>query len=388
MSYVSGHYRKGCYRNGKWVSGSYVSSHYRSGISSGSGFYSVNSTYRDTTEKNKPSNVKDREKLLILQNMEIISEMTKGIDVYSYARTLRFFDAYYPYDIEDVHYADMMLAMSLCMSIDELLALRISLMHKVISGIKQDVLEKIPDEIKKELTKCDLNGVALNDNSFSQMKILLNKDIDTCYNENIVRLLRNQEKITDAFCGECFLNLTICSNSIEYKDQIIQVAREKSNIDVSELLENIAKRYNDLRTHWNRYKEFKEGMNGYVPARQLVVDDFEYLRQFNWRLLPWEKGLYSELMSNSEDYLNEKRRYWKEIREKEGRSQRLDIKKQEKKSSYNTVIAIIVSLVVVGIIIGLFIYLSNSVGGEDDGTVANWFMALVCLLALMKGGKR
>jgi hypothetical protein len=52
------------------------------------------------------------------------------------------------------------------------------------------------------------------------------------------------------------------------------------------------------------------------------------------------------------------------------------------------VIAIIASLVVVGIIIGLFIYLNNSVGGYDDGTVGNWFMALVVLLALMKGGKR
>lgn len=388
MSYVSGHYRKGHFRNGKWVSGGYVNSHYRTGIGYGSGLYSTNTTKNDSTAKANPLKVKEWEKLQTPQNMEIISEMKKSVDVYSYARTLRFFDAYYPYDVEDVHYADMMLAMSLCKSIDELLALRISLIHKMISGIKQDVLERIPDEIKKELTKCDLNGVALNENSFDQIKFLLNSDIDTCYNENIVRLLRNQEKITDAFCGECFLNLTICSNSVEYKDQIIQVAREKSNLDVSELLEKIAKRYDDFRTHWHSYKEFKEGMNGYAPARQLVVDDFEYLRQFNWRLLPWEKRLYSELVSNSEDFLNEKRRYWKEIREKEGRAQRLDIKKQEKKTSGNTVIAIIVSLVVVGIIIGLFIYLSNSVGGEDDGTVGNWFMALVCLLALMKGVKR
>lgn len=387
MSYVSGHYRKGHFRNGKWVSGGYVNSHYRSGISYGPGLYSTNTSKNDSAENTNPFQVKKWEVLQTPQNMEIISEMKKSIDVYSYARTLRFFDAYYPYDVEDVHYADMMLAMSLCMSIDELLALRINLIQKVISGIKQDVLERIPDEIKKELTKCFFNDVALNDNSFNQIKFFLNRDIDTCYNENIVRLLRNQEKITDAICGECFINLTICSNSVEYREQIIQVAREKSNIDVSELLEKIAKRYDDFRTHWHSYKEFKEGMNGYAPARQLVVDDFEYLRQFNWRLLPWEKGLYRELMSNSEDFLNEKRRYWKEIREKEGRAQRLDITNREKKSIANTAIAIIVFLVVVGIIIGLFIYL-NSVGGEDDGTVGNWFMALVVLLALMKGGKR
>ena len=30
---------------------------------------------------------------------------------------------------------------------------------------------------------------------------------------------------------------------------------------------------------------------------------------------------------------------------------------------------------------------SCDTGGEDDGTVGNWFMAIVCLLAWQKGGK-
>lgn len=30
---------------------------------------------------------------------------------------------------------------------------------------------------------------------------------------------------------------------------------------------------------------------------------------------------------------------------------------------------------------------SCDTGGEDDGTVGNWFMAIVCLLAWLKGGK-
>lgn len=36
----------------------------------------------------------------------------------------------------------------------------------------------------------------------------------------------------------------------------------------------------------------------------------------------------------------------------------------------------------------LFFLTSCDTGGEDDGTVGNWFMAIVVLLALMKGGKR
>ena len=29
---------------------------------------------------------------------------------------------------------------------------------------------------------------------------------------------------------------------------------------------------------------------------------------------------------------------------------------------------------------------SCDTGGEDDGTVGNWFMAIVCLLAWLRGG--
>ena len=30
---------------------------------------------------------------------------------------------------------------------------------------------------------------------------------------------------------------------------------------------------------------------------------------------------------------------------------------------------------------------SCDTGGEDDGTVGNWFLAIACLLAWLKGGK-
>lgn len=36
----------------------------------------------------------------------------------------------------------------------------------------------------------------------------------------------------------------------------------------------------------------------------------------------------------------------------------------------------------------LFFLTSCDTGGEDDGTIGNWFLAIVCLLAWLKGGKR
>jgi hypothetical protein len=256
------------------------------------------------------------------------------------------------------------------------------------SGIKQEFLEKMPDEISKELSECVSKDVAWNMSCFKTMKDHLKIDIDTCYNENIVRLLRERETITELFCGECFVNLSFSSNIFEYKDQITQIAKEKSNLDVSTLLETIYKRHEDFKTHWNSYKKFKEGMNGYEAAQKLVADDFTYLRQFNWRLLPWEKTLYSKInrrgVSNSEDYLNERRKYWRQIINKEGKAPRLDIKNREVKSNNDTAKIIIISLVVVGIIVGLFIYIDSSVGGSGDGSIGNWILAIIVILALLK----
>ena len=43
---------------------------------------------------------------------------------YSYARSLQFFEAYYPYDTEKVNYAELMLSMNKLSTIDELLSIR------------------------------------------------------------------------------------------------------------------------------------------------------------------------------------------------------------------------------------------------------------------------
>lgn len=40
------------------------------------------------------------------------------------------------------------------------------------------------------------------------------------------------------------------------------------------------------------------------------------------------------------------------------------------------------------IMLPAFIFTSCDTGGEDDGTVGNWIMAIVCLLAWLKGGRK
>lgn len=47
-----------------------------------------------------------------------------------------------------------------------------------------------------------------------------------------------------------------------------------------------------------------------------------------------------------------------------------------------------ITSVVLVLVTILTLFTSCDTGGEDDGTVANWFMAILCLLAWMKGGRR
>ena len=89
---------------------------------------------------------------------------------------------------------------------------------------------------------------------------------------------------------------------------------------------------------------------------------------------------------SEDEYLNERRAYWKRVREEEGPAPRLDIKVQNKGSNNDIAKIIIISVVVVGIIVGLIIYIDSSVGGSSDGTIGNWFIAILVILALLKKG--
>lgn len=296
---------------------------------------------------------------------------------YTYNRTLQFFEAYYPYDVEDVHYSEVLLSMNQCTSIDKMMAVRERLKDKVNKGVIQSNLEKIPDEIIKQLAKCGSRIVVQNTPSFKGLKAHLNADIDTCYNENIVRLLQEKDTITAEFCGECFVNLSNCSNNIEKKNIIIQIAKERADLDVKDLLETISKRYKDLRKHWNKYKGFKKGMNEYIPAKKAVEDDFNYLKQFNWRLLPQQKSLYSEIDREELKKREEEtklRRKRKEEREKK-KIEEEKRKFEEERYNYMMKIGIGVTVFVVILVLSCM-YVSPE--------VMNWILAILIILALLK----
>lgn len=309
-------------------------------------------------------------------------------DKYTYARTLRFLEAYYPYDTEDVHYADVMLSMNQCKTIDELIAVRERLKEKVEKILYYNV-GKLPKDIINEISKSSSSTYYP---SSTTIKENLRADINSCYDENVFRLFKERNTITANLCGECFINLSLCWQGSKYKELIINEA--KANLDVEELLESIAKRNKDFVEHWNIFKGFEKGMNGYNSAKKVVEDDFEYLQQFNWRLLPGQKSLYSEIDRKEQKKRAEQARILLEQREKEirkreehakflkeQREEKERQKKLEEENKRNKDVAIKIVSIIIGslIIIGIMIWIFS--WGKE---VVNVFLFILVWLAIMK----
>lgn len=313
-----------------------------------------------------------------------------NFDTYSYARTLRFLEAYYPYDNEDVHYADVMLSMNQCKTIDELISVRERLKEKVEKILYYNV-GKLPKDIIDEISK---SNSSTSYPSHTIIKENLKADINSCYDENVFRLFKERNTITANLCGECFINLSLCWQGSKYKELIINEAKAKANLDVEELLESIAKRNKDFVEHWNIFKGFEKGMNGYNSAKKVVEDDFEYLQQFNWRLLPGQKSLYSEidreeqkkraeqakiLIEQREEELRKREKhakFLKEQREEKERQKKLEEENKRNKDVAIKIVSIIIgSLIIIGIMIWIFSW------GKE---VVNIFFFFLVWLAIMK----
>ena len=173
---------------------------------------------------------------------------------YTYGRTLRFFEAYYPFDTEDVHYANVMLSMKQCKTIDELIAVRERLKKKAENVRNYEILDKLPKNIVDDLSKVAKADSPLYRDTSYRIKTNIESDVNSCYDENLFRLFKESKEITERSCGECFVNMACCTPKCTYKDKIISEAREKAGIDVSGLLMTIARRYKEFEENWNTYK--------------------------------------------------------------------------------------------------------------------------------------
>lgn len=129
-------------------------------------------------------------------------------------------------------------------------------------------------------------------------------------------------------------------------------------------------------------------MNGYNAAKLAVEDDLEYLRQFNWRLLPWQKSLYSKIDRVEIKERELQTKLLKERKEERERESAIEKAKEQKRKRNITIIKIvIIAIVALVILIGLVMWLA-SLDSNGDNSALNCLFGLLLLLAWLKGGKK
>ena len=213
---------------------------------------------------------------------------------YRYARTIRFFEAYYPYDTENVNYAELMLSMDKLSTIDELFSVEERISNKYFSSTI--IFVNLPEDICKPLAVGSGERFGQTGRSIDALNRNMRKDIFECYNANIIRIFKESKDPTISFCGECIVNMLDGFDSFdEQKKEIIKYAKEEFNID-EELSRELSSRKTRLHDRLYTFNKFKEEMNGYISAKQKVQEDLDFIMQYKWRLSKYDKDLFSEFL--------------------------------------------------------------------------------------------
>ena len=239
--------------------------------------------------------------------------MQKDYKKHPYARTLRFFEAYYPYDTEKVNYAELMLSMDKLSTIDELFSVKNRILDKYFEI--DIILLKMPQDICQPLAEGSFEPFGQSGRSLDALDNNIKKDVCGCYNVNIIRLYKESKESNLLYCGECIVNMS--KESANYNKQIkeiVQYAKEVYNIDAEELSKELCSRKTRLDKRRMRFDDFKEGMNGYLSVKQEVQEDLDYIMKYNWRLTNCEKDRYCEFlpreMRNKTDKAKKDKSIW------------------------------------------------------------------------------
>ena len=214
---------------------------------------------------------------------------------YSYARSLQFFEAYYPYDTEKVNYAELMLSMNKLSTIDELLSIRNRIISKYFKNYI--VLCKLPKEICIPLAIGSNERFGQSGNSVRALNHTIDQDVYDCFNTNVFRLFKESKEPTLFSCGECIVNLTEFSEKYDKQiNEVVQYSKEVYNIDAEELSKEIVSRKKSLHKNWREFKDFKEEMNGYQSAKQKVKNDLYVDLKYKWRPTIYDEKFNSEFL--------------------------------------------------------------------------------------------
>lgn len=182
-------------------------------------------------------------------------------DNYSYAETLEFFDGWYDHDRENLNYADVLIGMKDCTTIDECISVWKRVYNKYLALI--------------------------NDTGQSGHKSF-DEDLNTCLNENLLRLIESKKDNLDQnFALECLANMRQCKRLKAHQKKWEKLAAPLNLTTPIELITKAQEEYEKARDEY-LYGYLEPGTNGFNRVRETIVNNLETLKSYGYKTLPYD----------------------------------------------------------------------------------------------------
>ena len=252
---------------------------------------------------------------------------------------------------------------------------------QILRGIASKAL--IHDIIKDIVTTID--GISKQPYSMSDCKKFLYGYMNECIAKNFEEM----EKPKIESFSEAYINIREHENAKAIKNRIIKTATNRE-LDVEQTKTIIDQTFDEFEEYFRKLLQYpynSNGYNQYLPLCKTAADKLLKYKYDPYGMpydLRYGHNIFTEVRQEQEKRLIEKRRKEREQRRKEEEDRQKEI--QFKKEQRANMITIIIGIILVVGLVVFFIWLA-SLGSGGDGTVANWILAIILLLAWLKGGK-
>lgn len=221
-----------------------------------------------------------------------------------YARTLRFFEAYYrcPYAYSSENFAELMLSMDKLTTIDELFEMKLLITNKHFKT--NIIIQNLPYEICAALAGRYGYLFRQDYRAIEELRHNMLQDVYDCFNTNVFRLFKESKEPTIVSCGECIVNLTELSEKYDEQiKEIVQYAKNVYHIDAEELSKEIRSRKESLYKNLRKFKDLNKKSNNYKSTKQKIKDDLDFVLKYKMRTLGSDKELFGEFLSSGKSHI-------------------------------------------------------------------------------------
>jgi hypothetical protein len=186
--------------------------------------------------------------------------------------------------------------------------------------------------------------------------------------------------------SEAYINIREHENAKVTKDRIVQAAT-KMGLDVEQTKNKIDQTFDEFEKNFRKLSQYPYNSNGYNQYLPLCKEAAAVLLRFRYDPYGLPYGIRFGYNLFTEVKKEQEKKQLEKVREEREQRRKMDEKRQKeiqfKKEQRAMWIKIIIGIFGVVGFIAFLIWFSSV---DTDGTVGNWIIALIVILALMKKG--